>query len=88
LAKLLFLNPEADVAAGQLSGSHWELPDDTDVDSLRAKLEQAISGRTALSFPVLLPGGGGREAQLTLNAAALLSASLLEVKPPPTLPGP
>ncbi|MFG3604429.1 hypothetical protein [Micromonospora chersina] len=83
MTKLLFVNPEADALTGQMSGSHWQLTEDTDLTAVRARIEEAITARSSVTVPVLLPGGEGRTADLTLNAAALLAIALVEVGSPP-----
>jgi hypothetical protein len=82
MTKLLFVNPTADALTGQVSGSHWQLPDEVDLSTLRGQIEQAVAEHGAVSLSVLLPGGQGQTASLTLNAAALLAVALVEVGPP------
>lgn len=79
MPKILLINPEADPASGQLRGTHWQLPDETDTDELRERLKRAITEGGAVSVPVLLPGSSGPPTKLTLNAAMLTSVAVLHL---------
>ena len=78
---LLMLNPQASAAGRELSGAQWLLPDDADLAALRTSIEEAITARRALTTTVVLPGD--RQAELTINAAALVTVLVVKIESGP-----
>ena len=78
---LLILNSQADLADRHVGGAQWQLPDETNLVTFRTSMEEAINDQKALTTSVILPDG--RRGDLIINAAAVVTASVVQVESGP-----
>ena len=64
---------------GEPSGQNWMLPDDTDLDKLRADLAEAMEEEDTVRVEVVL--GRNQKGELLVNGGALVAAIVWEDAP-------